>query len=127
MKNLFIVAIGAVFGATSRYLLLNNHYVVLGQHQHLKVFALNILGSSLFGLIIAFLPNSLNTSVINLLLFSGFLGSFTTFSAFAFDMHTLLVQGRFISAAINASGQVFFSVMFLSLSFKFGQWLMDKM
>ena len=58
-------------------------------------FAVNLLGSFLFGLIVAFgrgrmsLPAGLET-----ILLVGFLGGFTTYSSFAFQSYELFQEGK---------------------------------
>ena len=46
------------------------------------------------------------TPELRLFLLIGFLGGFTTFSTFGFESWTLLRDGEFVFASINAVGQV---------------------
>lgn len=67
--------------------------------------AVNVLGSFVFGLIVAAgrgrlgLPMGLET-----VLLVGFLGGFTTYSSFAFQSYDLLEQGRLLAAAAYVLG-----------------------
>lgn len=70
--------------------------------------AVNVLGSFVFGLIMAVgrgrlgLPMGLET-----VLLVGFLGGFTTYSSFAFQSYDLLEQGRLLAAAAYVLGTTF--------------------
>jgi len=70
--------------------------------------AVNVLGSFLFGLIMAVsrgrlgLPTGLET-----VLLVGFLGGFTTYSSFAFQSYDLMQQGRLFTAAMYVLATTF--------------------
>lgn len=70
--------------------------------------AVNVLGSFVFGLLVAAgrgrlgLPAGLET-----VLLVGFLGGFTTYSSFAFQSYDLLEQGRLLAAAAYVLGTTF--------------------
>ena len=70
-------------------------------------FFVNILGCLLIG----FLMGLVNTRQMfspqfRLLVFAGFLGSFTTFSTFAYESMMLLRDGQFLLFVLNAGGQL---------------------
>ena len=86
MEKLLSVAIGGAAGALARY-----GTVVIYQRYSpttfpIAILTVNVLGSLLFGLVWAYAEDRDWVSEnMRLLVLTGFLGSFTTFSTFAFD------------------------------------------
>lgn len=77
-------------------------------------FAVNMLGCFLFGLIwILADQRGLLSPNARLIILTGFMGAFTTFSTFIFDSNTLLQEGQLLFAAGNILGQ--FALGLLSL------------
>jgi fluoride exporter len=73
--------------------------------------AVNVLGSVLMGVLVAWF--ALRTGVdqnVKLLLTTGLLGGFTTFSAFSLDSALLWQRGAFAELALYAGGSVLLSV-----------------
>lgn len=92
MIEFFFVAAGGAAGAVCRFLasLLISRFT-----NHSSIFTgtvtVNISGSFLMGILFGYLINNNLIPAPFLLFFStGFLGSFTTFSTFAFEVHNLL-------------------------------------
>ena len=106
IKDFLMVGIGGFFGSGFRYcfyLLCNNQFL---NYSTLKfpfaTFIVNILGSFLVGcLSVIFEKELLLSSQLKLLLITGFLGGFTTFSAFSLENYSLLKDGELYSAALN--------------------------
>lgn len=102
MQSLLLVAIGGALGAVARYKLgsVVLHYTSAWQFPA-GTFAVNVLGCLAAGILIglgeyyAFL-----TQEIRLLVFTGFLGGFTTFSAFGVETVALLQRGELGVAAL---------------------------
>ena len=100
------VCAGACLGALGRWgigTLLNNLFPALPPGTILA----NWLGSFIMGIImatIALVPNF--PAVWRLFIITGFLGSLTTFSAFAGEMATLLLNGRYVLFALGISAHV---------------------
>jgi CrcB protein len=93
MGTVVLISLGAVFGALSRWglgVLLNP---ILGAFSF-GTLAANWLGCFFIGIAMAL---SLSDST-KLWLITGFLGSFTTFSAFSAEISEKLIQGKWISA-----------------------------
>ena len=95
--------LGGVAGATCRMAL--GHWVSQSWPSAfpLSTIAVNIIGCFALGMMSELI--SPHASVVRVLLLTGFLGGFTTFSAFSFDAMLLLQQGRFLlgSAYIASS------------------------
>ncbi len=96
------VAIGGALGAVARYGMVQ---LVMRLHAHpfpLGTMLVNILGALLIGIALS----SLQHDAIKLLLVTGVLGGFTTFSAFSWDAVQLLQQGAYGQAALYITGSV---------------------
>ena len=67
--------------------------------------AVNVLGCFLFGLIWTFTQDRLWVSAeMRIVILVGFLGSFTTFSAFLFETHQMLAHAQWLMAGLNMLG-----------------------
>ena len=65
----------------------------------------NILGCLALGLMNELISS--HASVLRVLLLTGFLGCFTTFSAFTFDGMLLLQQGKYMLGGTYIAGSIF--------------------
>lgn len=85
--SFFLVGIGGLLGAISRYLLSDWLNKKWQKNFPLATFLINVFGSFLLGCLTGFhLANkSFSFSSIQLLLGIGFLGAFTTFSTFIYE------------------------------------------
>ena len=86
MEKLIPVAIGGAAGALARYgtVLLYERYTQTAFP--LAILTVNVLGSFMFGLVWAYAEDrDWIAENMRLLVLTGFMGSFTTFSTFAFD------------------------------------------
>ena len=103
MFEMLVVGFGGFFGAVSRYKLsawVLHHYGASGFPW--GTFAVNMLGCLLIGLIAALAERyHLISPSMRLLLITGVLGSFTTFSAFGFETLFLLRRGELVLASAN--------------------------
>ena len=81
---------------------------------------INLTGSFLLGLIISMaLENFMIDPHLRLLLMIGFLGSYTTFSTFAYESVTLISQGQWGAGLFNLLGSSLLGALFAVL----GIWL----
>lgn len=107
-----IVAAGAAAGGALRY---SVGAWVLSRWEHAfpwHTFAINIAGAFAIGLLAAF---SVDRQLIHepwrLLLGTGVLGGFTTFSALSFETLTLLGDGKVVPAAVYSGGSLIAGVL----------------
>lgn len=90
------ISFGAIPGALSRYYLTIFLAKWLGPSFPYGTFAINITGAFIMGLFTTLaVERSIVAPDIRLLIATGFLGSYTTFSTYALDTSMLLRQGSF--------------------------------
>jgi len=110
---------GGAFGAVARYLINISPLGSALQPFPFHTFIINVTGSFLIG----FLAMKLEMNeTMKLLLLTGFLGAFTTFSAFEFETFELM-RGRYLLTAILYVG-LSFTVGFIGVAA--GVWLGRK-
>jgi CrcB protein len=98
MKNIILVFLGAGFGGVLRYAI-GNIIKWNGTNFPWATFVVNIIGSFLIGLILAYsLKNETFSTNYKLLLTTGVCGGFTTFSALSAESLQLIKQGNWMLA-----------------------------
>jgi len=101
-SRILAVALGGALGSSLRYLAGATTHSIFGHAFPYGTLLVNVLGSLLIGYLVVLLPESGHDSpVLRLLLISGILGGFTTFSAFSIESLTLLQEGQFAKAGLN--------------------------
>jgi len=107
-KEILIVGVGSFAGGVLRYIL----SVGLSKLGRLWAFPIgimliNILGCFLIGVLYGYFKSKATTDpVLPLLLMTGVLGGFTTFSTFSFETIQLLQQNEWLKAALYVVGSV---------------------
>lgn len=109
MTPLLQVALGGALGASARYLSVNACIRAFGAGFPAGTMIVNVLGSFLIGVIVVFLARK-DVTHMSPLLMTGFLGGFTTFSAYSLEAYTLFERGQVGSAAIYVIGTVVLSI-----------------
>ncbi len=96
MNKVLLVFLGGGLGSALRYLI----GLALNRSDFLTpygTFLVNVLGSFLIGLLAGYNLRYLNLShEYQALLIAGFLGGFTTFSAFAFENLVMIQNGKYL-------------------------------
>lgn len=124
MGNYLIIGLGAFFGANARYLL--NTWVAsrLGAEFPYGTLLINLSGSFALGLLLAFLEQrGVADPMFRLLLGTGFLGAYTTFSTFSYETIALLQDSEYWQAGLNAIGSVALSLLGTTLGIAAGRLL----
>jgi CrcB protein len=94
--------LAGALGTLARYAVGIVSVAVFGTSYPYGTFLVNMLGSFLFGLLAGLPRLSVEWQII---LLTGFLGGFTTFSAFAFENYQLLGQHRYLAFVAHVAGQ----------------------
>ncbi len=122
MVHLIYVALGGAIGASLRHLVNLASLRMLGPNLPWGTLAVNVLGSFVMGLFIEFLARRLGGSPeLRLLVATGLLGGFTTFSAFSLDFAGLWERGAVSTAFLYAAGSVVFSITALFAGLALGR------
>jgi len=119
MKQFLLVFLGGGLGSALRFVIAKsfNGYF---QHFYLGTFLVNSIGCLLIGIVLGLsAKNNFLTENQTLLLATGFCGGFTTFSAFAFEKHSLLSAGEYLHLSIYAVSSIIIGVLAVIL----GLWL----
>lgn len=118
MNAYLLVFIGGGLGAISRFYATSLIGRTHGPGFPWGTLFVNVAGSLLMGLVIAWLARRTGSSSggdanLRLLLATGFLGGFTTFSAFSLDVVTLYERGAITAAALYVLASVAVSILAL--------------
>ncbi|MEO0362222.1 MAG: CrcB family protein [Pseudomonadota bacterium] len=109
--TLFFVALGGALGAAARYLTVVAAARAFGAGFPWGVALANVAGSVAMGVAAALILERAGDPRLAALLMPGFLGGFTTFSAFSLDAARLMEDGRLGAAAIYVGGSVALAVL----------------
>jgi CrcB protein len=108
LTNMFYVGLGGAIGAMLRYGIVQ--HIVMRLHPGafpLGTMLVNILGALAIGMVLT----KCQDTPLRLLLVSGVLGGFTTFSAFSWDTLQLMQQGHTIHAIAYVLGSVLLCIV----------------
>lgn len=104
LVNILLVAIGGACGAVTRWALSSGVQAAAGNRFFVGTLAANWVGCFMFGLIIQLIGEQWRLHPqARLLLLTGFMGAFTTFSTYAFEAALLFQHpdGRWVSAVAH--------------------------
>ena len=104
-KNLILIACAGAIGTVGRVVLSGWINRLSGEKFPWGTLTVNLLGCLLFGFLFALAEEKqLITPRLRLVLLSGFLGAFTTFSTFSYETIVLIQEGDILKAGINVLG-----------------------
>ena len=117
------VALGGATGAAARFAVAQWMGVRWGWTFPWGTFAVNVTGSLAIGLVMTLLIARSADPMYRLLLVTGFLGGYTTFSAFSFEALSLLEARRWDAAALYVIGSVVLGLLATALGLGLGRLL----
>src|SRR5580704_17883892 len=101
MYLLLAIAIDGALGSIARHFLSTGIYYLTGTTFPWGIFAVNVLGGFVMGLVVELGALRLDYSLeMRAFLTTGILGGFTTFSAFSLDAALLIERGDWLLAAL---------------------------
>ena len=107
MNTFVAVAVGGALGAVSRYSFGLVALALIGNRFPWATLGVNVIGSFLIGLAAVLIGDRIVVGELwRPLIIVGFLGAFTTFSAFSLDTLLLLQQGNYNTALAYMLGSV---------------------
>ena len=123
MKNLFFLALAGSMGAITRHLL----FLLFAKITYIKfplgTMFVNVLGSFLIGVAYVYISSKPHLSeTLKLIIVIGFLGSFTTFSTFTYDIIQLFNRGSLIYPSVCIFLSIFLSLIAFVIGIKIIQY-----
>ena len=121
--KILAVFLGGAFGSVGRY----GVYLLFENKMHVQKFwatlSVNILGSFLIGVFWAILAGNKSANTWQLLLMTGFLGGFTTFSAFSLDVLELFRGGEIKQALLYIAISLIGSLVMVFCAYYLVKWI----
>lgn len=112
MFQALLVAVGGAIGSLLRYYVGLGSLRLMGPGFPWGTLIVNVVGCFIIGVFAEMIMRRFNASVeLRLLLITGFLGGFTTFSAFSLDAITLFERGDIFSGGIYIVASVGLSMV----------------
>ncbi|ACE91300.1 camphor resistance protein CrcB [Rhizobium phaseoli] len=107
MIQAFLVALGGAIGSVLRYYVGQWALRLMGPAFPWGTLAVNVVGCFVIGVFAELIARRFNASMeLRLLLITGFLGGFTTFSAFSLDAISLFERGEAVAGGIYIAASV---------------------
>jgi len=117
LVSLIFVAVGGASGAVSRYLLVMLLTPTITAPW--ATFSINVLGCGVAGLVAGyFVESQWFQNEGRVLIMVGFLGGFTTFSAFSLDFFQLMANQKITQAMLYAAMSVLCTVIAFGVGYK---------
>ncbi|HIK43364.1 MAG TPA: fluoride efflux transporter CrcB [Leptolyngbyaceae cyanobacterium M65_K2018_010] len=128
VRTIAAIALGAIAGALSRYYLVQGLTQMLGTHLPYGTLVVNISGCFAMGLLATLFLGPVITvhPDLRLLLLTGFLGSYTTFSSYELDSARLLMEERFQAELIYWGGSALVGFFSLQGGMTLANWLVNQ-
>jgi CrcB protein len=118
IKNALFVALGGGLGSACRYLIqtaFHNRFPTLFPY---GTFAINVIGCLIIGILMGLVNQKTISPQMSLLLIGGFCGGFTTFSTFAYEGNTLLLDNKPLQAILYLGVSVTLGMLAAYLGYK---------
>ncbi len=118
MSNLALVALFGAIGSLSRYSLIQYSPKIIFLNFPIGTLLVNLIGSFLIGVVSSIFDKNLITNEIRTYLVFGFLGGFTTFSAFTYEFFNFLKNSEYLNAFLYIFLSVFLGLALFILGYK---------
>ena len=112
-NSIGLILIGSTFGLILRILIQNNFKKKIGfEIQNTSI--VNFIASFFLGVLVAL--NIMNNHLL-LLFYTGFLGSFSTFSSFIYQLFILFKKGKFLRLFLHYIEVIILSLLLFTLGY----------
>tara|TARA_E500000178_G_scaffold94283_1_gene93263 strand:- start:2139 stop:2510 length:372 start_codon:yes stop_codon:yes gene_type:complete len=118
MKIYVLVALFGAIGSLSRYSLIQYSPKIIFLNFPIGTLLVNLIGSFLIGVVSSIFDKNLITNEIRTYLVFGFLGGFTTFSAFTYEFFNFLKNSEYLNAFLYIFLSVFLGLALFILGYK---------
>lgn len=119
-SHLALFALASALGSLARYGLSSLVGMLVKTSFPWGIFLTNVTGCFLFGTVWGMACTwRLLSDATRVILLTGFMGSFTTFSTFIFDANAMLVNKAWLALACNIAGQIVLGILALQLGMRF--------
>ncbi|MGQ9525338.1 MAG: fluoride efflux transporter FluC [Armatimonadota bacterium] len=116
LQKLLMISLAGAAGTLSRYVLLEGVTRSGVRHSWIATSIVNVLGCFLFGYLYAVLQGRVSAGpILRTALLTGYIGAFTTFSTFVFDIARMMKTTQWTAAFAAAAGQIFFGLLAMVL------------
>ena len=124
MLQVLFVALGGAIGSAARYLVGGWFAARFGAAFPYGTFVINVTGSFIVGLFLAYAQDRVSLSPYWRLFFAvGFVGGYTTFSTFEYESVRLLQDGEMLLAAVYLIGSVVTGGVAAIAGIALGSWI----
>lgn len=124
MEGVLWVALGGAIGSAARFIVGGWFAARFGADFPYGTFFINVTGSFIIGLFLAFAQDRLYVSPYLRMFFAvGVVGGYTTFSTFEFETIRLLQNGEFLRGAIYSVGSVVIGAIAAFAGIAVGTWI----
>lgn len=124
MVKLALLAVSGAAGTLARYGLSNVDYRITHAGFPVGTFVVNIAGSFLIGMAWGFFERTSVSPDLRLFVTTGFLGGFTTFSAFGIETFNLMRGNQMKMAFLNIALTNLFGIFFVIAGFMVSKFLL---
>lgn len=122
MTKIILLFCAGGLGSLSRYLLSGVFQRAINISFPIGTYLVNIIGCFMFGLIWAYAQDRLYLSPeFRVIILTGFMGAFTTFSTFIFESAALLDSAQWPYFLLNVVGQIITGVILLKFGLTLGR------
>ena len=122
MEKLLLLGLAGGLGSLSRYGLSGLVQRLFGGSFPYGTFAVNVIGCFLFGLVWGILEERIVISPhTRIIVLTGFMGAFTTFSTYMFENLSLMQHGQWHMGLVNILGQNVVGLVLVFLGLALGR------
>lgn len=111
MRNIILILIGGGLGSVSRYVLSTSATRIWGDSFPWGTLLVNLAGCFVIGFVFGLADRSLVSRTFRIVLITGFLGGFTTFSSFSLESVRLMMDREFARAFMNLGMNVLLGML----------------
>lgn len=124
ITQLLLVGTGGFFGSACRFALSGHLLRSWSASFPVGTLVVNVAGSLIMGYVLAYLATrTTQFDALRSLVVVGFLGGFTTFSAFSAETLSLMQSGQFMRASLNAGLSVVLCLVAVAAGFAAASWI----